>query len=342
MIIRPSTNSELDELITRPTDEVRDAIQRCPGPITVLGAAGKMGFHLCLMLQRVLTQLDRRDHLVAVSRFSTAHSLAPFQKAGIATRVADLSQREQVATIPATPWVFYLAGVKFGTTDNPALLTRMNSQMPQTVAEHFADSSIVAMSTGCVYSFTDPTAGGSKESDSTDPPGTYAQSCLDRETAFIEGSSSRNTRCCLIRLNYSIDLRYGVLLDIAQQVLTNTPVKIETGYVNVIWQGDAIQQILRSGPLADSPPFVLNVTGSDTLSVRELALSFGRRLNRSPRFSGTESNNCWLSNNSRARGLFGEPATDLEQMLDWISHWLLSGGPTLNKPTHFQTRDGNY
>jgi len=338
----PSTIGELDEIITRPTEQVRAAIELCPGPITVLGAAGKMGFHLCLMLKRVLSQLDREHDLVAVSRFSTANSLIPFQEAKIRTLVADLSESEQIDTIPVTPWVFFLAGIKFGTADNPALLDRMNSQMPKLVAARFANSSIVAMSTGCVYSFTTPGTGGSKESDPTDPPGVYAQSCLDRETAFIEGSLSHHTRCVLIRLNYSIDLRYGVLVDIAQQVLTNTPINIETGFANVIWQGDAIQQILRSPPLADSPPFVLNVTGSNTLRVRELALAFGKRLNRSPTFSGTESNNCWLSNNSLARNLFGEPATDLEQMMDWISHWLLSGGPSLNKPTHFQTRDGKY
>ena len=318
-MIRPANTAELDELISRPTDEVRDAIEHCPGPMIVLGAAGKMGFHLCLMLDRTLKQLDRKGDLVAVSRFSTADSMAPFEQAGIATHVADLSQKEQIASIPVAPWVFYLAGIKFGTADNPELLKRMNSEMPQRVAEHFADSSIVAMSTGCVYSFTDPASGGS-----------------------VKGSSSRGTRCCLIRLNYSIDLRYGVLLDIAQQVLSNTPVNLETGYVNLIWQGDAIQQIVRSTALVDSPPSVLNVTGSDTLSVRELALAFGKRLNRSPQFAGVESNNCWLSNNSRAQSLFGKPATDLEQMMDWIAHWLLSGGPTFNKPTHFQTRDGNY
>ena len=341
-MIRPANTAELDELISRPTDEVRDAIEHCPGPMIVLGAAGKMGFHLCLMLDRTLKQLDRKGDLVAVSRFSTADSMAPFEQAGIATHVADLSQKEQIASIPVAPWVFYLAGIKFGTADNPELLKRMNSEMPQRVAEHFADSSIVAMSTGCVYSFTDPASGGSGESDPTNPPGTYAQSCLDREAAFVKGSSSRGTRCCLIRLNYSIDLRYGVLLDIAQQVLSNTPVNLETGYVNLIWQGDAIQQIVRSTALVDSPPSVLNVTGSDTLSVRELALAFGKRLNRSPQFAGVESNNCWLSNNSRAQSLFGKPATDLEQMMDWIAHWLLSGGPTFEKPTHFQTRDGNY
>jgi nucleoside-diphosphate-sugar epimerase len=337
-----SNTLELDEMITRPCERVREAIRLCPGPITVLGAGGKMGFHLCRMLQRTLQELGRKNDLLAVSRFSSANSLIPFEKAGIATHTVDLSNEEQVRSIPDTPLVFFLAGVKFGTANNPELLARMNSEMPQLVAKHFANSSIVAMSTGCVYSFVDRSSGGSIETDATDPPGEYAQSCLDRETAFVNGSLSHSTRCCLIRLNYSIDLRYGVLMDIAQQVWHNRPVNVETGYVNVIWQGDAIRQIIQAATLADTPPQILNITGTATLSVRDIAIDFGRRLDRSPIISGTESANCWLSNNKKASRLLGQPPTSLEQMMGWTSDWLTSGGPTLNKPTHFQTRDGNY
>jgi len=337
-----SNSRELDETITRPSDQVLNALGDCPGRITVLGAGGKMGFHLSRMLQRALTQLGREDQLIAVSRFSSTDSLRSFQEAGIATHRADLSHAKEVASIPLTPWVFFLAGVKFGTTNQPDLLTKMNAEMPQLVAERFADSTIIAMSTGCVYSFVNRSSGGSTETDATAPPGDYARSCLDRETAFIQGSSSHGTRSCLIRLNYSIDLRYGVLVDIAQQVLDNVPVNLETGYVNVIWQGDAIEQIIQAVTLADAPPEILNITGSETLSVRQLALEFGRRLNRSPQFSGIESETCWLSNNQKACKLLGQPTTSVEQMLDWISAWLTAGRPTLNKPTHFQTRDGNY
>ena len=337
-----SNTVDLDEMITRPCDQVREALRLCPGPITVLGAGGKMGFHLCRMLQRTLEELGQKNQLLAVSRFSSADALFPFQQAGIGIHAADLSDKEQARSIPVTPLVFFLAGVKFGTSNNPELLTRMNSDMPKLVAEHFADSVMVAMSTGCVYTFVDRSSGGSMESDATDPPGEYAQSCLDRETAFVNGSLSHSTKCCLIRLNYSIDLRYGVLMDIAQQVWHNRPVNIETGYVNIIWQGDAIRQIIQAATLADTPPQILNVTGSETLSVRDIAIEFGRRFDRSPKLSGTESTNCWLSNNKKACGLLGQPTTSLEQMMDWTSDWLISGGSTLNKPTHFQTRDGNY
>jgi nucleoside-diphosphate-sugar epimerase len=337
-----SNSRELDETITRPSDQVLNALDRCPGRITILGAGGKMGFHLSRMLQRALIELEREDQLLAVSRFSSTDSLRSFQQAGISTQTADLCNPEEVASIPLTPWVFFLAGVKFGTTNHPELLTRMNSEMPRLVAEHFTDSTIVAMSTGCVYSFANRSSGGSTETDATAPPGEYARSCLDRETAFTQGSSSHGTRCCLIRLNYSIDLRYGVLLDIAKQVRDNVPVNLETGYVNVIWQGDAIEQIIQAVTLADTPPQILNITGSETVSVREIALAFGKRLNRSPKFSGVESEFCWLSNNQKACNLLGPPTTSLEQMLDWISAWLIAGRPTLNKPTHFQTRDGHY
>ncbi|MGI9441988.1 MAG: NAD-dependent epimerase/dehydratase family protein [Rubripirellula sp.] len=333
---------ELDEMITRPCEQVREALRICPGPITVLGAGGKMGFHLCRMLQRTLAELDRKDQLLAVSRFSSAEAEQPFQQAGIATHTADLSQDSQVRSIPVTPLVFFLAGVKFGTANKPELLTQMNTEMPKLIASHFAESSIVAMSTGCVYSFADQASGGSKETDATAPPGEYAQSCLDRETAFMNGSMSHRTKCCLIRLNYSIDLRYGVLMDIAQQVWQNRPVNIETGYVNVIWQGDAIKQIIQAATLTQAPPQILNITGSETLRVRDIATGFGQRFNRAPKFSGVESTDCWLSNNAKACELFGQPSTSIEQMMDWTSDWLISGGPTLNKPTHFQTRDGHY
>ncbi|MGB0761112.1 MAG: NAD-dependent epimerase/dehydratase family protein [Rubripirellula sp.] len=337
-----STTTELDEMITRPCEQVRKALRSYPGPITVLGAGGKMGFHLCRMLQRALQELGRENQLLAVSRFSSTTAERPFQQAGIKIHRADLSVQAQVCSIPVTPLVFFLAGVKFGTANKPELLTQMNAEMPKLIAGHFAKSAIVAMSTGCVYSFADQASGGSKETDATDPPGEYAQSCLDRETAFVNGSSSHGTKCCLIRLNYSIDLRYGVLMDIAQQVWQNRPVNINTGYVNVIWQGDAIKQIIQSAELTEAPPQILNITGSDTLRVRDIATGFGRRLDRTPQFTGVESKHCWLSNNTKACQLFGPPRTSIEQMMDWTSDWLLSGGQTLGKPTHFQTRDGQY
>jgi nucleoside-diphosphate-sugar epimerase len=238
--------------------------------------------------------------------------------------------------------VVFLAGVKFGTSSSPDLLHRMNVSMPELVAQHYRHSRIAALSTGCVYAFTTPQSGGSTEDSSVDPPGAYAQSCLGREQAFIYGSEKYQTPCALVRLNYSVELRYGVLVDIAQRVYAGLPVSVETGYVNVIWQGDAVRQIIRCLPLASSPPLILNVTGCQTLSVRELAEQFGKAFDKPVRTQGTETPTAWLSNNGRAVSHFGKPQTDTDTMIHWIAQWIAQGGPLLDKPTHFENRSGAF
>jgi nucleoside-diphosphate-sugar epimerase len=338
----PRSVDQLDEMITRPNEAVLAPLQRCPGDFIVLGAGGKMGFHLSRMLQRSLQQLGRNDSLTAVSRFSAPASRQPFERFGLNTVAADLSDPNQVGAVPLADNVFYLAGIKFGTAGDSELLRRMNSVMPALVAERFAASRIVALSTGCVYSFTSPESGGSTEESEMRPPGEYARSCLDREQAFFEASRRHRTPCALVRLNYSIDLRYGVLVDIAQQVKAGQPIDVSTGYVNVIWQADALAQIIQCVAHAVSPPFVINITGSETLRVRDVARRFGRHWGCVPTFQGSEAETCWLSNNALARKLFGEPETSVDRMVDWIAQWLDRGGQTLGKPTHFQNRDGNY
>lgn len=338
----PRSIAELDARITRPTENVLAAIDACAGEFLVLGAAGKMGFHVTRMLQRSLQELGRRDGVTAVSRFASPDSRLPFDRCGVTVVAADLSDADRLAKVPPAENVFYLAGIKFGTCGSADLLKRMNVTMPELVASRFCDSRIVALSTGCVYSFTTPSSGGSTEESPTEPPGDYARSCLDREQAFIAGSRARGTRCVLVRLNYSNDLRYGVLVDIAQQVIAGTAIDLATGYVNVIWQGDAISHIIQSLPHADSPPLIINVTGSETLRVREIAERFGARIGRAPSFRGSEAPTCWLNNNSFARKLFGDPMISVDCMIDWIADWLVRGGETLGKPTQFQIRDGNY
>lgn len=338
----PQTVEQLDDRISEPSARVVQSLEACPGDVLVLGAAGKMGFHVTRMLQRCLEHLGRHDSVIAVSRFSSEQSLASFEQFGIPTIRADLSDEGQLATLPAAPNVFFLAGVKFGTAHDPELLDRMNARMPRSVASRFRDSRIVALSTGCVYAFTAAVSGGSTEQSETDPPGEYAKSCLAREEAFLEGSLTHGTPCALVRLNYSVELRYGVLVDIALQVMRREPVNLETPYVNVIWQGDAVSQILQCLPCATSPPFVVNVTGAETLSVREIAEQFGERFQVTPSFRGEEAETCWLSNSTMARNKFGEPSVSVPRMMDWVAEWLQRGGPTLGKPTQFQVRDGNY
>ena len=231
-----------------------------------------------------------------------------------------------------------MAGVKFGTSSSPELLQQINVELPAEIAKRFHGSKIVALSTGCVYPFVSIDSGGSKETDEPDPPGQYAQSCLGREQAFAEFGE----RVCLIRLNYAVDLRYGVLVDIAKKILDNQPIDLSTGYANVIWQGDANSYIIRSLTTASSPPFVLNVTGSETLRIRDVAERFGRIFQKPVTLLGSEASTAWLSNASLCHDLFGPPSVTENVLIEWVANWLASGGKTLNKPTHFEVRDGTF
>jgi nucleoside-diphosphate-sugar epimerase len=338
----PQTVVDLDTRMTAPSPGVIEAIQQTPGQFAVLGAGGKMGFHISLMLQRCLRELGRDDPVMTVSRFGDHGVRQRFADAGFQVISADLSSEADVQRLPLVPNVVFLAGVKFGTGENSALLQRMNVLCPQLIAQRFHASRIVALSTGCVYSFTTPESGGSVETDLVDPPGAYAVSCLGRENAFRDAARDFGTQSVLIRLNYAIDLRYGVLLDIATRVMAGEPVSVEMGYVNVIWQGDAVAHILQSFPLVASPPDVLNVTGQEVHSVRKIAEEFGTHFQKPVEFSGTEQRTAWLNNAGRSHRLFGEPAISLSTMIAWTAEWLKRGGPTLDKPTHFDVRSGKY
>ncbi len=341
----PPTSEALDAFMSRPSEGVVATLARIEGDILVLGAGGKMGLHLCLMLRRGLEALGKSDRqrVIAVSRFGSVETRARFESHGIETISADLSEPEQLAALPDAPSVFFLAGVKFGTSHEPGLLEKMNVQMPRAVAERFRDSRIVALSTGCVYSFVSPETGGSTEEDATDPVGDYAISCLGREEAFRNAGERWGTPSALLRLNYAIDLRYGVLVDVAQKVLADQPVDVSMGYVNVIWQGDALAHTIQALPHASAPtPFVLNVTGPGILRVRDLAEQFGERFGKAVIIEGEEQATAWLNDASDAHARFGTPEVSIEEMVEWIASWLESGGETLGKPTHFETRDGKY
>lgn len=301
-----------------------------------------MGFHLTLMLQRALKSLGRDDRLVAVSRFGSTGSLEPFQAQGIETISADLCDAAALEKLPDFQNVFFLAGVKFGTSNDSGLLTKMNIEMPTAVANRFRNSRIVALSTGCVYSFAEPETGGPSEASPTDPPGEYAQSCLGRETAFVAGSTKHNTAVTLVRLNYAVDLRYGVLVDLGQKILAGEAVDVEMGYLNLIWQGDAVAHIVQCLGVADSPPEIRNISRAEIHRVRDLAKELGKRLGREPNIVGAEAPTAWITNPTRSHTEFGAPATSLTQILDWTAAWLLAGGETLGKPTHFENRAGNY
>ena len=338
----PATDEALDACISSPSPRVLETLAQISGSIAVLGAGGKMGLHLAQMLQRGCQQLGRPATVTAVSRFGSVHSRAEFAASGITTLAADLSDPAQLQRLPEFEHLFFLAGVKFGTAHQPELLEQMNIRMPQLVAARYPAARFVALSTGCVYSFTTPESGGSRETDPTAPPGDYARSCLGREQAFQHAATEYGTRSSLIRLNYSIDLRYGVLVDLAQQLLTGQPIDLEMGYVNLIWQGDALDHIIQSLNHASAPPFVINVTGSQVLSVRSLAEQLAQELGVTPQFTGSSQPTAWLSQAERAHALLGPPRMSVAQMIAWTAAWLRQGNSTWNRPTHFETRGGAY
>jgi nucleoside-diphosphate-sugar epimerase len=338
----PCPPEAVDDFIGQPTPEVIALVARTPGPYLVLGAGGKIGLHLALMLRRALDQLGRADRLVAVSRFSTLRDRAAFTERGIETITCDLGNPAGLQQLPAAPTVFFLAGVKFGTAAAPELLHAINVEVPQRVAEKFADSRIVAFSSGCVYPFVTPASGGAREDTPPAPVGDYAASCLAREQAFTRGAALRGTPVALIRLNYSIEFRYGLLVDIAQTVLARRPVDVTTGYVNVIWQTDAVAHSILALDLAGAPAVPLNVTGPGTLAVRDLAQRFGRAFNVPVEIVGQEAPTAWLNNASLSHRRFGPPATSVDQMIEWIAAWLQRGGETWGKPTGFDRRDGRF
>ena len=338
----PCPPDAIDYFISRPTAGALAVVARTPGPFMVLGAGGKIGLHLSAMLRQALDQLGRKDRVIAVSRFSTLRDRAAFEEHGVETDPCDLNDPASLARLPDAPIVFFLAGVKFGTAAAPELLHATNVAMPQRVAEKFQRSRLVAFSSGCVYPFVTPASGGATETTPLAAVGEYAASCIAREKAFTEVAAQRGNPVALIRLNYSVEFRYGLLVDIAQMVLEGRPVDVTTGYVNVIWQTDAVAHSIQALEAADSPTVPINVTGDEVLSVRDLAHRFGQALNRPVQISGVEAGTAWLNNATLSHRLFGPPSVPVNQMIEWISAWLLRGGETWGKPTGFERRDGRF
>ncbi len=328
----------LEEFMTRPSDALISDLAKAPGDITILGVSGKMGPTLARMAKRAVP--DRR--VIGVARFSDPAMAAKLQAADVETITCDLADRDAVEALPKCPNVIFMAGRKFGTEGALSLTWAMNVGVPAIAAEAFRDSRIVSFSSGNIYRFGRVVEGGSTEADPVSPVGEYAQSCLGRERMFEHYSDKYGTPGRIIRLNYAIDMRYGVLFDIGSKVLAGEPLDLTTGNVNVIWQGDANSQILRSLAHCTSPVSPLNISGPETASVRALALAFGERFDKAPEFRETESENCWLVNAGEAARLFGNPSVPLLKMVDWVADWLQRGGGSYNKPTGYGSRDGAF
>lgn len=338
----PCEPSAVDDFLGTPTPGVLETIRGAPGPFAVLGAGGKMGLHLAIMLRQSLQWLGRTDRVVAVSRFSTLRDQAEFEQRGIETIACDLGDEAGLKDLPEAPTVFFLAGAKFGTAANPALLHTTNVELPERIARRYRTSRIVAFSTGCVYPFVTPESGGATEAVPPAPVGAYAISCLAREQAFAAASVRHGNPVALIRLNYAVEFRYGLLVDIAERVLHDRPVDVTMGHVNVIWQTDAIAHAIQALGVAGVPAVPINVTGEQILRVRDLALHIGARCGRTVTFVGQEAETAWLNNASDSHRRFGRPNVTVDRMIEWIAAWLTSQGQTWGKPTGFERRDGQF
>lgn len=338
----PFPPEKVDDFLSVPSPGVIATVAQTPGPFLILGAGGKLGLHLCSMLRASLTQLGRTDRVLAVSRFTTLRDRTDFESRGVETCPCDLTDATGLAALPDAPTVFFLAGVKFGTATAPNLLHAVNVELPARIAARFRNSRIVAFSSGCVYPFVTAASGGATESTPASPIGDYAASCLAREEAFAAAALLQGNPIALIRLNYSVEFRYGLLVDIAKAVLAGHPVDVTTGHVNVIWQPDALAHCIQSLELAGTPAVPVNITGPDTLAVRDLAERFGVLLGRPAIITGTEANTAWLNNAALSHHRFGLPATPVDTMMQWIAAWLLNDGETWGKPTGFQRRDGRF
>ena len=336
------SEEELDDHLSEPRPATVDALRRAPGDLIILGAGGKMGPTLARMALRAATSADgtRRRRVIAVSRFSSANAEQELRAAGVETIRCDLGNHDEVAGLPDAPNVVYMAGQKFGTRAAPSRTWISNVVVPAIVGERFAHSRVVAFSTGNVYPLVPTSCGGARETDPTGPVGEYAATCVGRERVFEDLAEVKGTRVAIVRLNYAIDLRYGVLTDIATALLRGAPIPLAMGHVNIIWQRDANRAALELLPLAATPPLVVNVTGTEMLAVRDIAARLGARLGVEPRFDGREASDALLSDTSRMRQLLGPPELSLDTMLDWVAAWVRDGRPLLGKPTHFTARDG--
>ena len=337
-----STEQQLEDRLSEPSEADARAMAEIEGDLLILGVGGKMGPSLARRARRACDLAGVKKRITGVARFSTPGTREFLEANGVATIQADLLHREALAALPDAANVIFMTGRKFGSTGAAHLSWAMNVFQPGTAAERFHQSRIVAFSSGNVYPLVPVLEGGATESTPPAPVGEYAQSALGRERMLEYFSSRYGTRVTILRLNYAIDLRYGVLLDIGQKVFERRPVNLSMGHVNVIWQGDANSICLRSFALCQSPPAILNMTGPETISIRWLARRFGDRFGVEPIFEGTESDTALLNNAARCHRLFGYPSVTVEQMIEMVADWIGLGGATLNKPTHFETRDGRF
>lgn len=333
---------ELEARLSEPTEAVVEMMQGLAGDLILLGVGGKIGPSIARMAKRASDLVGRPRRIIGVSRFSKPGEAARLQSHGIEVIPCDLLKEKEIAQLPQVENVLYLAGFKFGSNGNMAATWVANAYLPGVVCNRFRSSRIVAYSTGNVYGLTPVESDGSKESDAPNPLGEYAMSCLGRERVFEHFCQANQSPTAIVRLFYACDLRYGVLVDLAQKILAGEPVDLSMGHFNVIWQGDSNALTLMAFAHAGIPARVINLTGLETLSTKTVALALGERLGRPPVFVGEPAPTACLGNMDLAQTCLGRPQVNAEELLDWVADWIRRGGLTLGKPTRFEVRDGRY
>lgn len=333
---------DLEERLSRPTEGVTRTLSQLQGDILILGVGGKMGPTLARMAKRASEAAGVDRKIICVARFSQAGLEARLQSFGLETIPCDLLDPVAISQLPTAPNVVFMAGMKFGTSEDASLTWVMNVDMPALVCRRFSGSKIVAFSTGNVYPLAPVTGGGACETDPVGPVGEYAMSCLGREQIFQYYSHTAGTPVALLRLSYAVEMRYGVLVDIARRVYNGEPIDLKMGNMVAIWQGDANAMSLQAFDHVANPPCILNITGPDMLSIRQIALVYGEIFNKKVTYTDSESGQALISNAQKAHRLFGYPQVPIAQVIAWCADWVARNGESLNKPTHFETTDGKF
>ena len=333
---------ELEAELTKPSFALIEDIKKIEGDIMLLGIGGKMGVSMGKLAVAAIKEAGIHKRVIGVSRFSDSKSKEELERAGIETISCDLLDDAQLQNLPQVQNIIYLAGFKFGAVGNEGFAWAMNAYLPGRVADKFKNSNIVAFSSGNVLPFVKVTSGGVSEERTPEPIGEYAQSTLGRERIFEYFSKKNQTPTLIYRLNYAVDFRYGVMMEIAKSVLNDKEIDLRTENVNVIWQGDANEVALRSLLHCESPAKMLNVTGPETLSIRWIAEQFGIKFNKEPKFIYEAEGTALLNNASECHRLFGYPRVTVREIIDITATWLAQGGEEFGKETHFQERGGKF
>ncbi len=336
------TEEKLDQLLTEPSDALVNDITKIKGDIMVLGAGGKMGPTLCVLAKNAIKKAGVDKKVYAVSRGSDPIATELMKSNDIEVIAMDLLDKEKLYSLPDVENIIYMAGLKFGTFGNEWKTWAMNSTLPAFVADKFKNSNIVVFSSGNIYPIVPLSSGGCTELDRPVPTGEYAMSCLARERSFEYAANTYGTKVFMYRLNFAVDLRYGVLFDCANKIINGEPISLTTPCFNFIWQGSANEIAIRGLLHADSPAVIMNVTGPETVSIKKASIELGKYLGKEPVFEGEEGKDAYLNDASLAMETFGYPAVSAKTLIRWQAEYILDGGRTLDKPTHFEERKGAY